>query len=99
MVAGVLLYAYCGRALLGLQDNERLDSKYMHQCSNKFPYALVHAGDQLNELLYVLEHAVEQRSEMYACDVNINLSCFHYFPTFGAMVICLISQSLSVSLT
>ena len=34
------------------------------------------------ELLYVLVHACEQSNQMHACLVDINLTCFHNFPTF-----------------
>ena len=34
------------------------------------------------DLLYVLVHAGEQPNQMHVCIVDINLTCFHYFPMF-----------------
>ena len=59
--------------------------EYELELLSLFLYVLVHAGEQQYELLYVLVHAGEQHSEVYACKVNVDLSCFHYFPTFWCM--------------
>ena len=45
--------------------------EYKLELLSLFPTFLVHAG--------------EQRSELHACNVNIDLSCFHYFPTLWCM--------------
>ena len=64
------------------------------------PYVLLYVGGQRSEVqVHVLIHACEQHSvmqyvlvragglhgELHACMVNIDLNCFHYFPTFWCM--------------